>query len=257
MSDLSKFVGKNAPTIFTALGIFGFVATVGMAIDATPKALALKEAVEDKQKDENPGEQILTFIRNYGPIYATTIAMGGISIACFLTANRALSKQSMTALAAYSMSEKALKTYQSKFVERFGARKHQQIMDDVAEEEVNRNDVPDEAYVFHTGYGDTLCLDAPSGRYFRCSAEQIRSAEASVTKDLVSEMTAPLNNFYNAIGLPGIGLGDDIGWVVDRMTPDVYFSSELTANDLPVLVINYNTTVLADLGDYNYGAYLQ
>ena len=48
-----------------------------------------------------------------------------------------------------------------------------------------------------------------------------------------------LNEFYYEIGLPGTTIGDTIGWKVDDGFVEVYFSSQLTEDGTPCIVLNY------------------
>lgn len=246
LHGLTSTINKNSPAIFVALGIGGFAATVGMAIQATPKAMAIKEEIDEEiEQSEGIIQKTWVFGRGYLPIYAPMLVMGGLSIFSFVFANKIHAKRSVAALTAYSLAEKTLHTYQEKVVEKLGARKHMDVMDDIAKDEVT-NTPPESHDIFQTGYGDTLCFDVPSGRYFRCSVEQVRTAENSVMKDLLTEMTVSLNDFYDVLGLPPVGVGDDLGWRVDASLPDIYMSSELDINETPVLVLNYSPSVISE-----------
>jgi hypothetical protein len=53
------------------------------------------------------------------------------------------------------------------------------------------------------------------------------------------EMYISLNEFYYEIGLNPISIGDDIGWNIDRGYIELNFSSQLTDDGNPCLVIDY------------------
>ena len=56
---------------------------------------------------------------------------------------------------------------------------------------------------------------------------------------MLSERYVSLNDFNYEIGLEMLNYGDDIGWNVDRGFIDIMFSSKLTDDNEPCLVIDY------------------
>ena len=52
------------------------------------------------------------------------------------------------------------------------------------------------------------------------------------------EMYISLNEFYYAIGLDGIKVGEDLGWNIDTGYIELDFSSQLAKDDTPCLVID-------------------
>jgi hypothetical protein len=68
---------------------------------------------------------------------------------------------------------------------------------------------------------------------------------------MVYDMYVSLNDFYGEIGLEPIQLGDELGWNVDQGLIELEFSSQLSENNEPCLVINYNIAP-----KYGYSSYL-
>lgn len=58
----------------------------------------------------------------------------------------------------------------------------------------------------------------------------------------MSEMFITINDLYYELGLSRIELGDEMGWAIDDGLIEVSFSTQLTENDEPCLVLNYNVT---------------
>ena len=59
---------------------------------------------------------------------------------------------------------------------------------------------------------------------------------------MLDEQYVSLNDFYYEIGLDNIPLGDELGWTIDDGRAgriDLYFTSQLTPEGVPCLVINY------------------
>ena len=96
---------------------------------------------------------------------------------------------------------------------------------------------PETAYV--TGTGMTLCYDVISGRYFKSDIEKIRQAVNNVNYRMKYEDYIAVNDFYEEIGLGPIQIGNELGWHIDDGYLDVCFSSKLTGDGTPCLVLDY------------------
>ena len=55
----------------------------------------------------------------------------------------------------------------------------------------------------------------------------------------MTEMYMDINDVYYILDLPGIGLGGLLGWYIDDGLIEPDFSSQLTENDIPCLVLDY------------------
>ena len=56
----------------------------------------------------------------------------------------------------------------------------------------------------------------------------------------LKELKMQLNDFYDELGLPGTVMGSELGWNSKGILLDLDFTSELSYDNEPVLVINYN-----------------
>ena len=240
-------VVRHSPEILTGLGITGMFTATVMAVQATPKALILIEERKQEIKLEHlndeepiavdkldPAEVVKTTWKCYIPAAAT----GLMSAACILGANKINHKRNAALAAAYSISEATLKDYQKKVVETIGEKKEQVIRDEVAGDIIQRDPVQNHEVII-TGDGNQLCYDVVSGRYFTSTSEKLKKTENILNLRLRDEMYISLNDFYYEIGLDYISIGDDIGWNVDDGYIDFSFSSKLTTDDRPCLVVNY------------------
>lgn len=236
---IGNTISKNSPAILTGLGIVGFATTVIFASKATIKA---KETYDKAEKEYSKDDIELTkkdVIKLCYKYYIPTAAMGTISVICFISANHINNKRNAALAVAYSLSENALKEYQSKVVETIGEKKERAIRDEIDKEKIKKNPQKD-TVVICTGSGDVLCYDSISGRYFKAAIENIRKVENDLNRRMLSEMYISLNEWYYQIGLPPINIGNDIGWNVnsDGMI-DIQFSSQLDENNNPCLVLSY------------------
>lgn len=245
--DLSKAakkakitLAKKSPEILVGIGIAGMVTTVVLAVKATPKAVTLMEQKKEELKEDKlpPVEVVKAAWKCYIP----AAAVGCASIACVVVASTVHARRNAALATAYSLSQSALKEYRGKVIETFGGKKEKEVRDAVAKEKITRNPIVSKE-VFLTKRGDTLCFDSLSGRYFKSDADTLRRAENSLNRMLINDVYVSLNEFYYEIGLPSTKIGDDLGWNLydgGNGMIELYFSSHLTADDTPCLVIDYN-----------------
>lgn len=243
--ELSKAVknaktsmSKHSPEILTGIGIAGMIGTTIVAVRATPKALKLLEA-EKELKNEN-GEELskADIVRTTWKCYIPAAVTGTVSIICLIGASSVNHKRNAALVTAYTISETAFSEYRDKVIESIGEKKEREIRDEVAKDKIAKNPVKN-CEVFVTEKGNTLCYDAISGRYFRSDIDKIKKAENELNHRLISEMYIALNEFYYEVGLPGTKMGDELGWNIDGGLIGLDFSSQLTEDGTPCLVIDY------------------
>lgn len=239
-----KSVAKHSPSILTGVGIAGMVTMAVMVGKATPKAVELlkkqKEApdyIEPESKVENAANVVKTTWKCYLPAAIT----GVISVTCLVGANSVHAKRNMVLATACRLSEKAFSEYKESTMEVVGEKKAQAIQDKIAQKHIEKNPVTNNEVIL-TENGCALCYDSISGRYFRSDIERIRRVENELNRELVSDLYISLNEFYHELGLDPIEIGDDLGWNVEDGLVDIAFSSQLTKDGTPCLVINYNIT---------------
>jgi hypothetical protein len=239
---------KHAPEILTGIGIAGMVTCTVLAVKATPKALELIEEEKEKKGDETlkPVETVKAAWKPYIP----AMAVGGASIMCLIGATSVNTRRISALAAAYKLSETALDEYKTAALETLGEKKEKDIRDKVAENKIAANPV-NESSIIVTGSGNSLCYDSISGRYFRSSIDKIKKVENQIERELLSSDYISLNDFYDALGLEHIEIGDDIGWRVDWIRSfEINFSSQLTKDGEPAIVLEYE-----DMPRYDYDKY--
>lgn len=235
LQKITKAVGRNSPTILTGLGVLGLIGTTVMAVQATPKAMMLIEHEENEARRALEPKEIFQVTWK---CYLPALGMGIITAACIIGAHKINIKRNAALVSVYSLSQAALKEYQAKVVETIGKNKERKIKDDVAKEKLEKNPVSSNEIIM-TGKGETLCYDALSGRYFKSDIEQIRQILNKVSRDLMSEMTISVNDVYHELGLNSTKVGDMLGWNVDNGLIEPRFSSQLTDDGTPCLVLDF------------------
>lgn len=233
---LQRVMTKHSPEILTGMGIAGMITTTVMAVKATPKALTLIEEKKKQEKQDKltPVETVKTAWKCYIPAAVT----GTLSLVCLIGASSVNLRRNAALATAYTLSESALKEYREKVVETIGEKKEQTVRDAVAKDKIDRNPVSSREVIF-TDKGDTLCYDVISGRYFKSDIDKIKKAENELNRQMRDELFISLNDFYYAIGLSPISIGDDLGWNLDKGYIELDFSSQLADDGTPCLVISH------------------
>lgn len=245
VKSIQKGIIKHSPEILTGLGMTGMVTTTILAVKATPKACMLIE--EKKYEDDvdklKPIDVVKTTWKCYIPAGVTCI----VSIACLIGASSVNVRRNAALTTAYALSETALKEYRSKIVETIGEKKEESVRDAIAKDKIEANPVRvNEIYI--SGKGDTLCYEVISGRYFKSDIDEIKRAVNKVNERMLKESWnyVSLNDFYEEIGLEHTKIGYDLGWRLDQGMIEVYFSSQLTNDGTPCLVIDYKDMPMYD-----------
>lgn len=234
---------KHSPEILTGMGIAGMVMTTVLAIKATPKALKL---IEDKKKEEHtdkltPVDTVKVAWKPYIPVAIT----GVTSIACIIGASSVNLRRNAALATAYTLSETALKEYKDKVIETIGEKKEKVIRENIDKDHVEQMPVS-KSNVIITQKGDTLCLDYHAGRYFKSDKDHIDRAVNKLNAQMNRDMYVSLNELYDELGLEHTVLGDDLGWSMDDGLIEINYSSQLTDEGQPVLVMNYQVAPRRD-----------
>ena len=245
-------VSKRSPEILTGLGIAGMITTTALAVKATPKAMKLLEEAKKDIFDNLDPEDIPENNPDYTDISLKPIEMvkvawkpyipaaitGIASISCIIGASSVHAKRNAAIAAAYNLSQTALTEYKEKVVETIGEKKEQTIKDKIAKDKIKKDPVS-KSEVIVTGKGNTLCYDAFNSRYFYSDIDQIKRAINELNRIMLNQMYVSLNDFYDELNLKHSGNGDELGWKLDDGFIEVDFSSQLSDDGRPCLVIEY------------------
>lgn len=223
---IGDWLKKNTSTILTCLGAGGVVATVALAIKATPKAL---DKIQCAQVDK--GEEILHKLRegaleksDTGYIlpkltaietlqacwkeYLPTVAVGTGSLICIFGANVLSRRQQASLASAYAALESAYQGYRRKVCSILGPDTDAMIEKAVEQEKQDiEDDLPpwDEVQIFYL----PCCGKAA---FFERTMEEVVQAEYHINRNLVLRGEVTLNEFLSFLGLDAVEEGDVIGW---------------------------------------------
>lgn len=239
---MKTVMSEHSPEILTGIGIAGMITTTILAVKATPEAMELLDRAKHK-KVETGNESNLTAVETVKAAwkpYVPAVIIGVAATACLIGSTTVSVKRNAALATAYQLSTTALSEYKEKVIETIGEKKERVIHDEMAKDKVEQNPVKP-AEVIITGSGKTLCLDATSGRYFQSDRNRIDKEINKLNQRMTGgmEMCISLNEFYDAIGLPQLPMGESLGWRADKGLIDVHYGAVLTTEDEPCMVIEH------------------
>lgn len=253
---------KKAPAIMIVAGIAGMGVAAYSAYKAGPKALNAIETEKNRINDERYAEakeknydnfeevtglSVKDTIRVTWKIVMPTLAIFGGSAALILGGNHIWAKRNAVLAAGYAILDKAYQEYTTKAVEVLGPKKEKEIRQAVADEHIAKNSAYNN-YIVSTDHGDTLCYDCVTGRYFKSSKDHIDRIVNILNKRMLTEMYISLNEFYMEIEIPPVDIGDSIGWNIDNGLIEPVYSTSLTDDGTPCLVLSYLVKPRYDYG---------
>ena len=238
MKALGDFAEKNGRIVGGIAIVAGIFVTAAMAYKARPKvdkileekkekvkAIDEDEELTDEEKAKERKETTKETVKEIAKVAAPTIISGvataGITIATVASGEKTIHKYMNLALAG----DIAYKELYDKTRAVVGDEKADEIRKEIEEDHLKEGgdlfgpgSNIDETIIYDCG-GPHLFLDYLSGRLFRCSETKVREAVLRCNEKLTSgqELYITPNDFYNEIGLPQIGLGEDRRWSKDSL----------------------------------------
>ena len=240
--QIGAWVLNNGTTILTAVNSLGVIATAISSGHATTNAMKILEACKKE------GEPPLTFqekVKKTWKCYIPTVVLGAATIASGVKSNSMSLKKSAALTGLYTLSETTLNEYRAKVAHEIGSSKELKIRDSIAADKVERAPAPGPTII--AGDGTVLAYEAMNEeRPFYISIEDARKAMNDVNYRMITkmEMFASLNEFYEALNIEGVALGEEVGWNSDNPI-DLIFSSTLK-NGKPAVFIDYRCRPFPD-----------
>lgn len=204
--NIGKWMKENTSTILTCLGAGGMVATVILAVRATPKAM---RSLTDAQA--NKGRTQLTKLeaaRAAAPAYIPTAAVGVGSLVCIFGANVLSRKQQASMASAYAALASAYEGYRQEVCTILGPGTDR-MMESAMEQEkkdLEENLPPwDEVQTFYLeGYEKPI--------FFERTMEEVMRAEYHINRNFILRGYVTFNEFCAFLGLAPTSEGDAVGW---------------------------------------------
>ena len=218
---------RNASDLLLVGGVGCILGGGVLAIRQTPKAVKLLE--EDKEKER------LDKVKAVAPLFVPAVGLVVVGITQIVCA-RNITKNKLAAITtAYTISDKAYKTYRDKVKEMVEPEKYEDIQREVVRETVNKN--PANKENINISGNKVLIYDSSADRYFKGTLNEIEKAVNTLNKRLRNDMTITLNEFYTEIRLNRTKTGDYLGWHIDKDEIEIYTSSGIADDGRPYIFL--------------------
>lgn len=239
--NVSKYLDKNSPTILVAAGIGGFIASIVITSVEAPKAKENLETVKTEKENLTTVDKVKAVAPYY--IAPSLLAVG--STACIVGSYSINMRRIAALTTTAALTEARFNNYRETIIENIGERKEKRLKEESVTKEVEKNP-PKEAEIIHTKYGDYLCYDSYSGRYFYSTVDKLKKIENEINKRLLTEMFIPINELYYELDLPGIKAGEDAGWDIDNGLVDFSYPTTMArledGREMPCCILNFDWT---------------
>lgn len=229
---------NQSSNLLIGVGVAATIATAYFVAKETPEVnRTLEEKKEEKGEDLTVTEKAIIYATGYRKSAASLAVAVGAPIMAHI---KDLDKIA-TYSAAYSMASDKFDKLNRKMEEELGVRKTQKIHDAINEEYVQSHP-PVEGMIYNTGKGVSLCIDDLSGGYFYSDRDHIDKAVAQMRVMLAEDGYASKNDWFMFLGIEPTSDGDDTGWNRNNTPFDIEYTSCLTSDGRPCLVIchSYN-----------------
>lgn len=258
-TSAAKFAGKaeftikkNSPEILLGAGIVGFVGTIVLACRATCRADEVLEFHRRKIKDINDAKEIadadpegemsydveiyrqdkaIRYLKTTGSLaklYAPTVAVGTLSLACILTSRNIMQKRYLGVVAAYNGLSAAFEEYRKRVRDEYGEGLDKHFRYGTTYEELpvydeNGKKTKEKEQVEKTETGMVMQTD-DSCRFFDSSNPNwdrnpafsmmwLRGQQNILNDILHTRGHVFLNEVYDALGFPHTPQGAVLGWI--------------------------------------------
>ena len=258
-TSASKFAGKaeftikkNSPEILLGAGIVGFVGTIVLACRATCRADEVLEFHRRKIKDINDAKEIadadpegemsydieiyrqdkaIRYLKTTGSLaklYAPTIAVGTLSLACILTSRHIMQKRYLGVVAAYNGVSAAFEEYRKRVRDEYGEDldkhfRYGTTYDELPVYDENGKKTKEKEQVEKTETEMVIPTD-DSCRFFDSSNPNwdknptfsmmwLRGQQNILNDILHTRGHVFLNEVYDALGFPHTPQGAVLGWI--------------------------------------------
>ena len=245
-------IKKNSPEILLGAGIVGFVGTIVLACRATCRADEVLEFHRRKIKDINDAKEIadadpegemsydveiyrqdkaIRYLKTTGSLaklYAPTVAVGTLSLACILTSRNIMQKRYLGVVAAYNGVSAAFEEYRKRVRDEYGEDldkhfRYGTTYDELPVYDENGKKTKEKEQVEKTETEMVMPTD-DSCRFFDSSNPNwdknptfsmmwLRGQQNILNDILHTRGHVFLNEVYDALGFPHTPQGAVLGWI--------------------------------------------
>lgn len=212
-TSLGRVTVKHGPEILTGLAVVGSVNTAVLASRATAKAQRVVDEDEINNGFEpDPKDRWKRRVKIAWRLYIPTAISAVSTVTMIVCANRLALKRETIVASSLATAQLYLNRY-TKTIEEVLDEEQQQIFQDRFSEKLVQEDYSYESGTYvHEAGGEDLFLESISGRYFKSTLNDVRSAILSAREQIENDNYITLNELYDMLNLDHTAQGDYIGW---------------------------------------------
>lgn len=233
MKAVETFGKTHSSEILIGVAIVACISATVSAVKATPVAeQKIEETKEELGVEKLTVKQTVKVCWKY---YIYPVLSTGASITAMILSHKMMNKRLNALTTAYALSETALREYRDKIVEmspEMDKNAHTAVM----QEKID-NLKPED--IAETGWGDALCYDPWSGRFFKSSKEHLEASINCLAGIMYDDFSVTLNDLYSELGLKTTVPGDLMGWDNNHGRAQPQISSGITGNGIPYLELGF------------------
>jgi hypothetical protein len=249
----STFAINQSPTILTSMGVVGAITTAYLAGKASFQAcdvIRQEEEIEYRgEADRRDAADVLKDRFNLTwRLYIPAGVMCIATVTCVIGANKIGSRRAAGLAAATTILERSFDEYKEKVVEKLGARKEEQVRDEIIADNVS-DSYSDTIKMTGLIEGET-CFDSYSRQYFLGSVEGIMAAVNAVNNAINHDGNATLADLYRALDMEVPDYAENVGWNHDRLI-EVRTGATLAHGSKPVITMEFRNLPGPDYGRFH------
>lgn len=244
---IRNFAIDHSTTILTSIGVAGIIGTAVSASVASVKSYKKIQEVETETGEKLVPKEKVKLCWKY---YIPPVAIGAVTIGSTIGSSIISGKREAAMASALALAKESFDEYKDEIAARLSPEEEKEIQDKVIFDKIantNSEEInPEWTYCRH---GDVLCYDYYCGRYFYSDPSFLRSCEAEINRQFLTEGVVYLDDIYAEIDLisanrPWLSrmvtweVGDDV--ISRGGTLEFVFQSTLTSDNKPVLVVRMN-----------------
>lgn len=262
LSNSNRFAKRNAPMLLSGAGVVGVVATAVLTARATYKAAKIVEEIDEQivqgDIENEPRAKAKAVVKATWLLYLPPTITGAMTIGCIVGSTKTSANRTAAAVAAYTITERALSEHKEKVREMLSAKKEEQIQAAIVKDHMDRRSTPaelielaaadrervregqDSSEIVVLGPKRVRYFEDYSGRYFLCDQETLDAAVNKVNSRLIHENYVSLSYFYEMLGLGRTQFSDEWGWHVDPLLEIKIFPHIAKEDGEPCVGFSYN-----------------
>ena len=237
-------IQKHSPEILMGVGVASFIGTIILACKATTHAEEILDRHNKQIEDANAAAEVAELDDNYdvrkekivvyshtatdfAKLYGPSIALGALSLGCFLKAYNIVNNRYLGAVAAYNVVSGAFDAYRARVKEELGDTydRHFRYGTEIEEIEVTETDekgktktkkekvevIDRNGVSVYAKFFDKSCPEWDENAMY--NLKWLRANETAANDILNARGHIFLNEVYDMIGLPHTPEGAVAGWV--------------------------------------------